>query len=137
MQPSLAAPCSHLKAQQLPWFLILYVASIPVSPKFHFAGIPDLRLSDIFLLLAVVGMVSSNLRAGKKDVLPLLVPIMVVLLFDFVRLLGWPEPGISARRGLLYLFKRTEYFIIFYVAMETVTRYRAGEKMLRVLMLMA
>ncbi|MBC7329538.1 hypothetical protein H5T88_04185 [bacterium] len=109
--------------------------AIALSPEFPNPLIPKLRLSDILIALAIIIWLGNLALQRRLPRLPkdFFLPISLIFLLNFVSLFHGIAIGTLSgeflRRGIYYLGKRVEYFLIFFLASDLVE----GEEDLKLL----
>ncbi|MHB2020732.1 MAG: O-antigen ligase family protein [Candidatus Xenobia bacterium] len=100
---------------------VLYVVSIPLSPQFELFGIPDIRVSDLLLVLTIIAISLEAGNPASKAVWrpPPLVQLMgAVIFWSMLRIFVLPDYDYGSPQmllGFFYCLKRVEYFTIFLV----------------------
>jgi len=106
--------------------LSLLIASILISPEVKLFEIPDrtvaVRLSDLVILFIFLGWLGRMAIQKSQDYFkksPLNLPIMIFsLMLVFSTLFGIYKGTVSPLRSLLFLFKRLQYFFIFFIVLN-------------------
>lgn len=129
---------AHWKADAA-GLLILYALAVPLSPQFNVAGIPDFRLTDAILVLAVLTLLSTT--GGSKELRsvwkspPLLAPLVILATWNAFRLFMFPGDDYSSQMvGTFYLLKRVEYGVVFLVAYAVCVHPEACRRAVRALL---
>jgi len=123
--------------------MLLFAAAVAVSPEFEFLGFEKVRVSDLLLpvlLLVFVGARATEGHQGRarrvSDAIPLLAPMILLLAWDAAAYFLFSEQGPLSRGGM-YLLKRAEFFIVYFLGVTVVTSEWAWLRIIRVFSLAA
>lgn len=121
------------------WPMLGFVVAVAISPEFNFLGVPKVRVSDLLLpllLLVFVGAKSTEVRRsrhGRRDrspAIPLLGLMLAVLAWDLTAWALFSEEA-PRREGAMYLVKRAEFFLIYFLGVSAVTTEWAWTRIMR------
>jgi hypothetical protein len=125
------------------WPMLFYAAAVAVSPEFDFLGFEKVRVSDLLLpmlLLVFVGArATEGYKARRRRVsapIPLLAPMALLLAWDAAAYFLFSEQG-PLTRGGMYLLKRTEFFVVYFLGVVVVTSEWSWLRIIRVFSLAA
>ncbi len=125
------------------WPMLLYAVAVAVSPEFNFLGLDKIRVGDLLLpilLLVFVGAKATEDRRAvsrqNRDPIPLIGPMLLLLAWDVASYLLFSEQG-PLNRGGMYLAKRAEFFLVYYLGVTAVTSEWAWARIIRVFALAA
>ncbi len=123
--------------------MLLYAVAVAVSPEFNFLGMDKIRISDLLLpvlLLVFVGAKATEDRFKRTKralgPVPLVGPMLLLLAWDLAAYLLFSEQGPLGRGGL-YLVKRAEFFVVYYLGVSAVTSEWAWARIIRIFALAA
>ncbi|MGB9878233.1 MAG: hypothetical protein ACPLPS_10740, partial [bacterium] len=106
--------------------LCLLPFAIALSPEFPNPLVPKLRLSDILIACAILIWLGNLTFQRRLPHLPkrFILPISLVFLLNFLSFFYGMAIGTLTgeiiRRGIYYLGKRMEYFLLFFLAFDLV-----------------
>lgn len=128
------------------WAMLLYAVAVAVSPEFDFLGVEKVRVSDLILpvlLLLFMGARATEVRRNRRNGLPqprgpipLLGPMGILLLWDLASYAMFSEEG-PLGIGAMYLAKRAEFFVVYFMGVMVVTSEWAWERIIRLFVLAA
>lgn len=125
------------------WPMLFYAAAVAVSPEFNFLGFEKVRVSDMLLPVLVLVFVGARATEGHgarsrriSDPIPLLAPMILLLAWDAAAYFLFSEQGPLGRGGM-YLLKRAEFFVVYFLGVTVVTSEWAWLRIIRVFSLAA
>ena len=106
--------------------LIILIFSMLLSPEFGAGGIPGrevvIRVDDIFLILIFFGWLTKmavNKELGLLRYNPLNMPIIIYIFIIFLAtLLGSLQGHVNMKSGIFFIFKYSEYFLLFFLVVN-------------------
>lgn len=125
------------------WPMLFYAAAVAVSPEFNFLGFEKIRVSDLLLPVLLLVFVGARATEGHRarsrrisEPIPLLAPMVLLLAWDAAAYFLFSEQGPLARGGM-YLLKRTEFFVVYFLGVGVVTSEWSWLRIIRVFSLAA
>lgn len=125
------------------WPMLLYAMAVAVSPEFNFLGMDKVRVGDLLLPVLLLVFVGAKATEDRRHIsrkaagpIPLVGPMLLLLTWDVAAYLLFSEQAPQSRGGL-YLAKRAEFFLVYYLGVTAVTSEWAWSRVIRVFALAA
>lgn len=125
------------------WPMVAFAIAVAVSPEFNFLGVEKVRISDLLLpilLLVFLGAKTTEVKRGRRTrrtrppEIPLLGLMLGIMAWDLTVWAMFSEQG-PLREGAMYLVKRAEFFLIYFLGVSVVTSEWAWTRIIRLFVL--
>lgn len=125
--------------------MVGFAIAVAVSPEFNFLGVDKVRISDLMLpvlLMVFLGAKATEVRRGRRSrmnrlpEIPLIGLMVTVFLWDLTCWSLFSEQG-PLREGAMYLVKRAEFFLVYFLGVSVVTSEWAWSRIFRLFVLVS
>lgn len=125
------------------WPMVGFAIAVAVSPEFNFLGVDKVRVSDLMLpilLMVFLGAKATEVRRGRRSrksrppEIPLIGMMLTVFVWDLTCWALFSEQG-PLREGAMYLIKRAEFFLVYFLGVSVVTSEWAWSRIFRLFVL--